>query len=200
MKNHQHSEESELLKLLNLGNHAAFEELYHRYSARISGAIFKIIKSEELTGEILQELFVKIWDKREHIEEGKSFKSYLFRIAQNLVMDHFRKVAIDNRYREHAIRNYTQVYEYTDEQEADAQTKAELDKLLDCLPPKCKAVYILAKVDGCSHKEIADRLKISMPTVNNHLTKAHRLLKKHIAEGKSNGLVLCLLYFVLKDF
>ncbi|WP_164111913.1 MULTISPECIES: RNA polymerase sigma factor [Sphingobacterium] len=189
------NDDSQLLDLLRSGDHHAFEILYNKYSSMISGNIFKIVKSEEIAAEILQQLFVKIWDSRSTIESDKSFKSYLFRVAQNLVMDYFRKVAIDTRYKEYAIKTYSDFYAHVEENIIEKQSKEEFLRLLERLPEKCKNVYILSKVEGFSHKEISEKLGISLPTVNNHLTKAHKMLKDLIKKGDANGLisfVLCL--------
>ncbi|HEY8387177.1 MAG TPA: sigma-70 family RNA polymerase sigma factor, partial [Parasegetibacter sp.] len=87
--------EKELLFLLNKGDEQAFEQLYHSYSPRIFGNLVKLLKSEDIAEELLQDVFIKIWQRRSGIDPEQSFRSYLFRIAENSVYDFFRRTARD---------------------------------------------------------------------------------------------------------
>ncbi len=83
--------EKELLIRMSAGDEVAFREIYHHYSPRIYGKLLKVLKSEDIASELLQELFASIWQRRENIDPDKSFRSYLFKIADNLIIDLFRK-------------------------------------------------------------------------------------------------------------
>lgn len=72
------SEEKYLLSLLKEGDYAAFESIYHNYSLRILGRIIRLVRSKHIAEEVLQELFLKVWEKREQIDLNRSFRSFLF--------------------------------------------------------------------------------------------------------------------------
>ena len=95
------SNEKYLIALLNNGNEGAFEELYRLYSNRLFGYFIKFVKSEIIAADLLQDAFIKIWNNRQNIDPEKSFRSYLFRIAENLVYDFFRKAARNKNCRLH---------------------------------------------------------------------------------------------------
>ena len=100
------SNEKDLLMLLSAGNEAAFEELYHLYSKRLLGYFIKLVKSETFAAELLQDAFVKIWNNRQNIDPDRSFRSYLFRIAENLAYDFFRKAAREESARNGLMKNW----------------------------------------------------------------------------------------------
>src|SRR5690606_11401999 len=87
--NDQHYESKLLISLKN-GDAKAFEKLYYRYSRKLYSNILKMVKSTDAAEEILQDLFQRVWEKRETIDLSKTFKSYLFTIAKHLVYDFFR--------------------------------------------------------------------------------------------------------------
>lgn len=91
MGNTNQTDEKSLLLQLKSGDERAFEILYNNYKFRIAGNLFKLLKSDDLVKEILQELFFKIWEVRTQIDPEKSFKSYLFRIAENLVCGQMKR-------------------------------------------------------------------------------------------------------------
>lgn len=89
MQSNNSYDEKDLLVQLKQDSEAAFEELYKLYSTRLFGNLLKLVKSENDAQEILQDVFIKIWDNRQQIDADKSFRSYLFKIAENKVYDLF---------------------------------------------------------------------------------------------------------------
>lgn len=173
-------DEKQLLLLLKEGDYEAFNSIYQRYSLRILGRIVRLVKSEQIAEEVLQELFLKIWEKREHINPELSFRSFLFSVAQNIVYDHFRKVALDERHRSEFIKGYTEDYAHIEEELVFKQAEEQLMKAIAKLPPQCQKVFVLFKLEGKSYKEICSQMNISRSTVNNHITKANNLLKQEL--------------------
>lgn len=171
-------DEREQLLLLKKGSYAAFDALYTAHSPRILGRLIRLLGQEDTAEELLQDLFFRVWDKRGQIDVDQSFKAYLFKIAQNLVYDYFRRQSMDERYRAEFIRNYSELYKHIEEDLIFKQTQERLKQVIDSLPPQCRQVYILFKLDGKSYAEISGLLGISKSTINNHLTKANSILKK----------------------
>ena len=107
--------EKELVILLTKDSEAAFEKLYNLYSGRLFGYLFKFVKSENFAREILQNSFVKIWNSRHHIDPEQSFSAYLFRIAENLIYDFFRKAARDKKLQKELISISAVQYNYAED-------------------------------------------------------------------------------------
>jgi len=175
-----YNDEQTLLLLLKSGDYHAFTQLYQRYSLRLLGRIIRLVKSEETAEEILQTLFLKVWERRDQIDPDKSLKPFLFTIAQNLVYDHFRRMALDERFRNEFIKQYAEDYQHIEEDLTFKQTQENVMNAIKALPPQCQKVFILFKIEGKSYAEICETLNISKSTVNNHLTKANSLLKSNL--------------------
>lgn len=183
-------EDGEMLVRLKSGEVKAFDFFYKKYRSRIYANILKLTKSTEIAADILQEVFVSVWNNRETLDPGKPFDHYLYKIAQNKAYDFFRKVARDKKLTEKLIA-LSVGYEYNPVED-DLHRKEDFEILaneINQLPPKCKEVFKLCKIDGKSYQEVADLLNISTATVNNHIVKATRILKK----GLSNTDLMTLL-------
>ena len=185
---------TELLKLLKTGNMSAFDIIYKKYSRRLYGFVFRYIKQETDTEEIVQEVFIKIWKSRDKIDVYSSFESFLFTIAHNATINLLKKKATELKYIEHvkSLQCIEETYELTDEIHYN-ELIDKYQNLLDKLSPRQKEIFQLSRETGLSHKEIADRLGISANTVKNHLVTTLSFLKNEL----DNGLIISGLFVSL---
>ena len=181
----QDSSEAELSLLLKEGDKNAFAMLYDRYKQPLSANLFKLLKSEELTFDILQDLFLKIWENKSQIDPEKSFRAYLFRIAENMVYDYYRKAARDTKMQINIIQTSSEIYSYIEEDLLIRENSALLRAAVDMMPPQRRQVFTLCKLEGKSYKEIEQILGISPKTINSHLFQASKFLKEHF--NKNSG-------------
>ncbi|RQO65931.1 RNA polymerase sigma-70 factor [Pedobacter sp. KBW06] len=172
--------ESERITQLKEGNKRAFEDLYNRYKYRIAGNLLKLLKSEELAEEMLQDLFMRIWDNRSSLDPEKSFRAYLFRIAENMVVDYYRKIARDRKAFDKMMSSGSEYYSHIEETIFSKERILLLHGAINLLPPQRKHVFILCKLEGKSYKEVSELLGISPSTINDHLLKANRFLKQYL--------------------
>ncbi|MEI6276136.1 MAG: RNA polymerase sigma-70 factor [Prolixibacteraceae bacterium] len=170
--------EAALVKDLSNGNILAFNILYREYSVRVYRFALGYLKSEAEAEELVQEVFTKIWEKREHLNEELSFKSFLFTIAFNNIRKHFRTKAYLTDYCKHESVNnpdiqtsqkviYDSLYQY-------------ITELIDQLPARRREILIKSRIDGFSIKEIAENLHISHKTVENQLSDALKSLRSKL--------------------
>lgn len=171
--------EKKLVDLLKNGNKRAFAQLYHNYKVRIYQNILKIVKSDDIAEEILQELFVKVWMAKENLDPEKSFRSYLFKIAENLVYDCFRKAARDKKMEAYLVSIAAPETSPVEEQLYYKEGNYVLTQAIAQLPPKRKQVYILCKVEGKSYEEASRLLGVSISTINEHIVKATQVVRKY---------------------
>jgi len=170
--------EKELVLLLKDGDKSAFGQLYHNYRVRLYHNIFKMIKSDEDAEELLQESFVKIWINRQNLDPERSFKAYLFKISENLVYDFFRKAALSRK-----LENYLVAAACGDVNDIERyiyfkESSILVNRAIENLPPRRKEIYKLCKIEGKSYEEVSRTLGISISTINEHIVKATKAVRK----------------------
>lgn len=171
-----------LLCLLQQESMDAFDELYSRHWQKLYTAAYKRIRSKEISEEIVQDFFTRLWIKRKELKVAYSFEAYLYTSIRYLVINHIQKELVRNRY-----KNVTQLTQKdydtsTEDTLAYNNLQESLQKEISRLPEKCRSVFELSRKDGKSNKEIARQLEISEKTVENHITKALRRLKLGLNE------------------
>ena len=185
---------NELLIRLKNGDMLAFDQIYELYSHKLFSFVFRILKDEAGADDVVQEVFVKIWESREKLGDYKLLNSYIFTIAYNNSIDLIRKKINNNKYLEHlrvsASINFTpsivSQIEYN-------ELNKEVEKLVGNLPERQKQVYLLHREEGLTYPEIAERLGISKNTVENHMVKALKYLRHNL----DNALLVNMLFISL---
>lgn len=174
-------QEREWLILLRDGSYSAFEFIYHRYKTRIAGAMLRILKDPELVDDLLQELFVRLWERRSTIDPDQSIKAYLFRVADNLIYDCFRRIAKDRRAQERIFSLITDFGCETEERIFAQEERRVIEAAIALLPPKRRKVFVLCKLESKSYEEVSLLLNISVKTVNDHIYKANQFLRNYLS-------------------
>ena len=192
MVNTNQTDEKALLLRLKDGDERAFEILYNNYKTRIAGNLFKLLKSDDVVKEVLQELFFKIWEVRAQIDPEKSFRSYLFRIAENLVYDYFRKVAKDKRLLTQLMASSSELYLHIEEDMLSKEDAQKLQHAINLMPPQRKMVFTLCKLEGKSYKEVEEIMGINAKTISSHMLQANRFLKNHFGGASSLSISIVL--------
>nr|WP_226904970.1 RNA polymerase sigma-70 factor [Pedobacter schmidteae] len=176
--------EIQLLIALKSGDRSAFEKIYQSYSPRIYLNILKMIKSVEDAQEILQDVFIKVWEKRELIDPEQSFKSYLFQISRFTVYNFIRKINLDKKLKDYLSRENSELYSHIEEAIAYRESDRFVMDAIEELPPQRKQIYKLCKIEGQSYTEVSKLLGISTSTINDHIVKATKFLRaKHASFG-----------------
>lgn len=182
--------DNSLVEQLKTNEIEAFDSLFHRYSEKLYGFSFSLLKKHEDSKEIVQEAFILIWKKRNNIDSSKSFKSYLFQISYNLIIDQLRYRLKDNEFREF-LAGYFESEKIELETRIDCETIEKKVKIaLEELPEKRRRIFVLSREAGLSHKEIAAKLGISVKTVENQIT----LSLRHIRQKLGKDILAILLF------
>lgn len=187
-------QEGELLLRLAKGDEAAFTALYRHYSGPLYINFLRMVKDEAIAEEIIQDLFSRIWLKRETINIEKNFSAYLYRTGYNLVMDFYRKVKRDqvlyDKFRQIATDNYSHIEEILHLKDSQAL----ISKALDTLAPQQRKVFELCRIEGHTYKEVAELLGISPHTVKEYFVKANQAIRKYITGNVDTALGLLFIY------
>jgi RNA polymerase sigma factor (sigma-70 family) len=169
-------DEKELLLRLRDGDYTAFEKIYSNHKKKIAQRLIRLLSSRDLVEDLLQELFIRLWNNRERIDVEKPIEAYLYRIATNLVNDYFREISRDKKLAEELWHRISEIYNPFDEV-SEVNADSELFRSIDKLPEQRKKVFMLCKLEKKSYAEVSRLLEISEAAVNDHITKANRFLR-----------------------
>ncbi|ATL46060.1 hypothetical protein COR50_02155 [Chitinophaga caeni] len=175
-------DEKQLLALLAQGSEYAFTELFSRYRGKVYNLASKFLRSNAMAEEVVQDVFLKCWLKRSEMTNIDNLDAYLKTITKNIVLNLFRKKALESDYQQSIIPGGQQV-DNTDHRLREHQYQDILQAALAKLPPQQKEVYRLARAEGLSHEEIAERMHISRATVKSHMARALQYIRKYINES-----------------
>lgn len=175
----EHSEK-ELVSLLNHGDETALRTLYERYIQRLYGFIVRTTKSPELAEDIVQDVFANIWENRHRIDPEQSFKSYVFTVAKNQLLNLLQRIQHESNIL-HEISRYANLAENTTEETLNfTESNALFLEAMQKLPSQCREVFERCKIQGKSYKQVAEELSISEGTVNSQMVKAIKIIRKYI--------------------
>lgn len=186
--------EIELLTLLRQGDQAAFSKIYDEYKGRLSYKLLILLKDEKLAEELLQDLFLKVWENRERIDVSKSFKAYLYKITQNSVVDLYRRAKRENDMLAKMKLANMEFYHHVEEVILQKENEELIASLLQQLPPKRREIFIQCKLYGRSYKEVSEEYSIAVTTINDHIQKSMIFLRDKINKGGNIPYSLLLLY------
>lgn len=183
MKLFEVTELQDLLARLRQGDERAFSKLYSTCFRPLYRRIFSLVKEEAVTDELVQDLFLKLWQKREEIDPEQSFEAYLFTIAQHLVYDYYRKIAKDKRLIARLLLNATDYYLHSDVLLENKENRQIVMEAVQQLSPQRKAVFTCCKLEGKSYEETSEELGISVATVNSHMTQSLKTVREYLLKN-----------------
>ena len=188
MNKNDHISEAEWVLALKDGNLRAFSELFDRYGKRLYRFSMGYLKSAENAEEIVQEVFMKIWNNREDLSAQKSFESYLFTISKNGILNTIRKSKSEQVY-----LNYVKIHPEKNVLLDDELNFKELEKAykeaIEQLSPRRKEIYILSREQFLSNAEIAKKMNISIKTVENQMTSALSEIRQNLRSLGFSGII-----------
>ncbi len=169
-----------LVKLLKNGDIHAFDVLYKQFADRLFGFAFSMLKDRLEAKEIVQETFYRIWENREALDVDKSFKSFIFKISYNIIIDQFRRRSKEEEYKDYLKLYFQDKFVDLESEIYFNELTEQLDKIVGEMPDRRKEIYVLSRKKGLSHKEIAKKLNISIKTVENQIGISQRYIKKQL--------------------
>lgn len=188
-------EDSTLVQLLQKGNVAAFDSLFEVYSPKLFGFAMKYFKNESDSEELVQEVFVQVWEYRQSLKSELSFKSYLFTIALNQIRTYFNKKAVALRYLESLQKDPELTDNEIIQNDDYESTLQQINLIVEQMPPRRREIFLKSKLDGKSSKEVAAELNISAGTVDNQVSEALRFIRTRLS-SENLGLLLFAIMFV----
>lgn len=172
--------EQELIRRLKQDDEKAFNGLFYHYHARVYNLAKRFLQSKEDAEEIVQIVFIAVWENRKQIDEDQSLSGYILTIARHWIFNTLRKNVYRQGYIDYLL-GQDQTFNFkTEDIVYYNELNTLVNNLIDTLPPKRSEIFKLSRIEGLSYREIADRLLISESTVNTQITKALDFLRKNI--------------------
>lgn len=165
--------ETDHISLIGEGNQRVFQSIVYTYSDPLLIFSMGFVRKREIAEEIVSDAFVALWNQRSRIAEIRDLKSYLYILVRNGSISYLRKASGRKEISLENLRDfYTLPLTSPENDEISDDIFEQINKAIEQLPPKCKMVFTLAKVQGVKYKEISTILDISVKTINNHIANA----------------------------
>ncbi len=188
MKKADYISDTDRVRALKNGDLCAFNELFDRYGKRLYRFSMGYLKSVEDAEEIVQEVFLKIWNNREELSAQKSFESYLFTIAKNGILNSIRKSKSEQAY-----LNYAKLHPskniLLDEELNFVELEKAYKEVVAQLSPRRKEIFLFKREQSLSNAEIAEKMNISVKTVENQMTSALYEIRKNLRSHGFSGII-----------
>jgi RNA polymerase sigma-70 factor (ECF subfamily) len=162
------------------GDAKAFERLFHEYYSGLFRFVWHYVKSSESAKEIVQDVFARIWERREEFNPHRSPKAYIFTMAKNLALDHLRHERVVHEWAEDPAVLFPRESQSLEDQINQKLLLEDLQKAISHLPERCRMAFILSRYDGLSYSEIAQIMGVSVKTVDTQISRALRVLRKYL--------------------
>jgi len=187
-------EDNELVERLQKGDVEAFDQIYEKYSIHLYSFGLKYLRSKDESEELVQSVFLKLWENYKNLNKDLSFKSYLFTIAYNDICKLFRK----RNYRQKFIDDTLhENYQSSSGIEESIDYKSVLDlvqQIINKLPVRQKSIFLKSRQEGKSTKEIVEEIGLSPGTVDNYISEALKFIRCQLHKENLSVLLFLTLF------
>jgi RNA polymerase sigma-70 factor (ECF subfamily) len=169
---------------LTIANDGAFEELFREHHAKLCGFVYRIVGSRAVAEELVQEVFLYLWEHRATWSAHTSIRTYLYAAARNGALNYLRREKLDFPVRQgdpDIVERFTQAPQPADQELVMSELERDVKRAIDRLPERCRLVYTLSRQQHLSYLEIATVLEISPKTVEVQMGRAFKALRKYLA-------------------
>lgn len=172
--------EREAVERLKRGDIEAFDLLYKLYASKLHAFSLKYLRSEADAEELVQSVFIKLWETRKRVDSELSFRSYLFTIAYNDICKFFRNRSYLQKFVNETIITSVNASSDTEDSTDYRSVLDEVSKIVDSLPDNQKKAFIKSRFEGKASKQIAAELHLSPATVDNYISSALKLIRTRL--------------------
>ena len=187
-KSQDMSADQKLIKQISAGNELAFAHFYDKHWYALFISAYKILKDEEACKDIVQEVFLNVWEKP-NLTKIQNVKAYLYQTVRFKVLMALRKDKISEKH----LETIQELVANTTEEQLDFNEVNEvLQNSINSLPKRCKEVFRLSRMENLSNKEISDKLGISIRTVETHISNALRVIRSGVDSSAAMAVLFLL--------
>ena len=158
------------------------DKLFHQHYEGLSRYAFSILKEQGEAEDVVQQLFITLWEKRKELEISKDPRAYLYRSTYNRCLNEVKRIKRRGMQTDASKEIGLRSSDDASERLVGKELEERIEKALQSLPTKCGDVFRLSRINELSYKEIAEKMDISTKTVENHMGKALRLMRDELKE------------------
>jgi len=185
----------ELVERLQKGDVEAFDLIYEKYSGKLYAFGLKYLKSTEEAEELVQSVFLKLWENYKILKKELSFKSYLFTIAYNDICKLFRKRNYRQKFIDDTLYENSQFSSEIEEGIDYHSVLEQVELIVNKLPEKQKTIFLKSRKEGKSTREIAEEVGLSPGTVDNYISESLKFIRSRLRKENMPVLLLFSLFF-----
>lgn len=179
-------DERSSIRQIALGDQKAFSEMYDRYRPVLYRFVFNILKSDDLTDDSCQEVFIKIWEDRSRLLEVVSFRYYLLTVGKNHSLNILRKILSEEKNVSDFISSYSEISNDLEECVQSNEYQCFIASVLNSLTPQSQRVFNLCRQQGLSYDEAAESMGVSKNIIKKHMVRSMKVFR--IAMEKDLGI------------
>jgi RNA polymerase sigma-70 factor (ECF subfamily) len=161
------------------GSAVAFKQVFDACYEGLCHYAFTILKDEDEAEDIVQSMFVKLWERREDLDIKHTLKSYLFRSVYNQCLNQLEHKAVKNKYQSY---NRNMPFDVEHPVVFPEELDNKIKQAIGMLPPQCRTIFMMSRYEEMRHTEIAEKLNISVNTIQNQICKALKILREELKE------------------
>ena len=185
-------EQESINTLLSQKDEAAFEQVFKSNFKRMHAYAVTILRDEAEAEEVVQQVFYKLWDRSENLSISGSITAYLYRAVHNECMNFLRHQKVKSDHQLYVAYSMKNEAEHPSKKVIAGELEKKIHDALNELPEQCRTVFQMSRFDEMKYREIADKLDISVKTVETQMGKALKILRTKLAE------FLTFLFFIIK--
>lgn len=160
-----------------------FSEIFRQHEHRLYTLALRLTKSDQAAKDIIQEVFMKLWEQRHNIHTIQNMEAWLYRLTENKVIDYLRKASADSRLKKMIWEQLQQIVNEAEQYVSAKEYNEIIQKAINELPPQRRLIYQLNKQGGMNYHEIARELQLSKHTVKNQLFSAVQSVRRFITNN-----------------
>lgn len=184
--------ESDILTQIKAGDTGSFEQVYHAHCKALVRYANTILKNQDEAEDIVQQLFVGLWTKRDSLEVNTSLKSYLYKAVHNSSLNRIKQLQIKEGHN-NQIEYVTEKYALSPNAVLDGKEVQEaIDTAIGELPDQCRIIFTMSRYQGLKYQQIADQMNLSVKTVENQMGKALKYLRTRLHDYLPSVIVMLL--------
>lgn len=161
------------------GNVAVFRQVFDTCYESLCRYAFTILRDADEAEDVVQSMFMKLWERREELSIRSALRSYLFKSVYNQCLNQVEHRSVKNKFQEHTRTSAEVSWQ---PEVFDEALDVKIKKTVDALPPQCRTIFIMSRYDELRHNEIAEKLNISVNTIQNQICKALKILRDELKE------------------
>ncbi len=174
--------DSDIIIAIRQGQEPAFEQMFRTYYERLCHHATKVLRDADEAEEMVQTVFLGIWEKRRELDINQSLKAYLYRAVHNHCLNRIKHYGVRETHRQHTLHVQSEGYEDVEETIEGSELEARIAAAVGRLPEQCQVIFRLSRFEELKYQEIADQLGLSIKTVENQIGKALKIMRRELAD------------------